>query len=1090
MHDETSPEIRRRRRRSPWAVLRVVALLLALPVVFACVAAIMLINTDVHAPGWIKSRIEGRATALMQGGTLEFGEIFVNIGKDLHPRVRLVDTQISDANGVQIARIPSVEGLMSPRGLLFQGDVLMQDVALFGAQINLNRAADGSVALAFGGGGGFDSAPSLVALLDQSDQFLDRPAFAALEQISASGLIINYIDARAGRAWTVDGGELKLDLRDNRTTVFGDFALLSGGADVTRLQLNYDSSRGSRAAQVGLSLTNARARDIATQTPALAWLSGVDAAITASLRSSLDEDGALGPLSAALDLGAGALQPNAATDPVTFESAKAYLTYDPATDLISFDQIELESAAGRINASGGAYLRDKVDGVPQALVAQFAFPDITLAEGDWYPDGLVLPPLSVDMRLRFDPFAVELGQVALVEGDTHVIGSGQIRATPDGWRAAIDLQADQMATERFTDLWPKTVKPRSRDWLARNVVGGTLRDAAVGIRIVQGERPVIAARYDFEDADITFMRTMPPISGAVGVGHMQDNQLILSLDRGFVTAPQGGRAELAGTTFKVLDTRTPGGDAELDLALSSTITAALSLLNREPFGFISKANQSVTMADGRVSVAGKVRFPLRKGVPPDQISYEIAADLRDMRSDTIIKDRDLRSNRMRLTADNAGMRITGPVSLDGIAADATWDKQFGSANAGKSQMRATVALSPRFLDAFNIALPDGTVTGSGQGDLVVDLTAGSPPAFRLTSNLRGIGVAIPPVGWRKPQSDGGDLVVAGTLGDVPQVATLKVSGGGLQAKGAVRLNADGTLDEARFTQVQIGNWLNAAITLRGRGSGNPVGVSIGQGRVDLRGAAFGAGGGNGGPLALRLERLQITEGIALHDFIGDFDGSGGFSGEFSGRVNGGPQMLGTVVPQNGRSAMRLRSDDAGGVVGAAGFVKNGVGGSLDLTLRPAGGAGTFDGDLKVRNLRVRDAPAMAALLDSISVVGLLRQLDGQGLAFDEVDATFRLTPSEVIVTQSSAVGPRLGISLDGIYTLASKQIDFQGVVSPFYLLNSIGAFLTRKGEGLIGFNFNLTGDASAPVVSVNPLSAFTPGMFREIFRRAPPKVTQ
>ena len=723
-------------------------------------------------------------------------------------------------------------------------------------------------------------------------------------------------------------------------------------------------------------------------------------------------------------------------------------------------------------------------------MAQLAFPDITLAQGDWYPDGLVVPPLSVDMRLRFDPFAVEFGKFTLVEGDTHVNGSGQISATQDGWRAAIDLHADQMASERFTAFWPKTLKKRSRDWLDRNVVGGMLRDAAVGIRAVQGERPVMAARFDFEEADVTFMRKMPPISGARGVGHMQDGQLIMSLDRGFVTAQQGGRAELAGTTFKVLDTRRPGGEAELNLVLNSTITAALSLLDREPFAFVTKANQSVTMAQGNASVTGQIRFPLVKGVPRDQISYEIAADLRDFRSDTIIKGRELRANRMRLTADNGGMQIAGPVNLDGVAADAIWDNRFGGANAGKSQMRAMVALSPRFLDTFNIALPDGAVTGSGQGDLIVDLAAGSPPAFSLMSDLRGIAMALPAVGWRKAPSEDGELLVTGTLGDVPQITTLEISGGGLQAKGAVALNGNGTLDEARFAQVQIGNWLDARVTLLGHGKGRPVGVSIGQGRVDLRGVAFGAGSSDAGPLALRLDRLQITEGIALHDFIGDFDGSGGFSGAFTGRVNGGPQVLGTVIPQNGRSAIRLQSDDAGGVVGAAGFMENGLGGLLDLTLRPARDAGTFDGDLLVRDLRVRDAPAIAALLDSISVVGLLRQLDGQGLAFDEVDATFRLTPSQVILTQSSAVGPGLGISLDGIYTLASKQIDFQGVVSPFYLLNGIGAFLTRKGEGLIGFNFNLTGTAAAPVVSVNPLSAFTPGMFREIFRRAPPEVTQ
>ena len=69
-------------------------------------------------------------------------------------------------------------------------------------------------------------------------------------------------------------------------------------------------------------------------------------------------------------------------------------------------------------------------------------------------------------------------------------------------------------------------------------------------------------------------------------------------------------------------------------------------------------------------------------------------------------------------------------------------------------------------------------------------------------------------------------------------------------------------------------------------------------------------------------------------------------------------------------------------------------------------------------------------------------------------------------------------------------MDFQGVISPVYLLNGIGSLLTRKGEGLIGFNFNLTGQTDNPNVLVNPLSALTPGMFRELFRRPPPQVSQ
>ena len=115
---------------------------------------------------------------------------------------------------------------------------------------------------------------------------------------------------------------------------------------------------------------------------------------------------------------------------------------------------------------------------------------------------------------------------------------------------------------------------------------------------------------------------------------------------------------------------------------------------------------------------------------------------------------------------------------------------------------------------------------------------------------------------------------------------------------------------------------------------------------------------------------------------------------------------------------------------------------------------------------------------------------GQGLAFDVVQADFRLTPDEIIVSRSSAVGASLGISMDGYYRNASRTMDFQGVVSPIYLLNGIGSILTRRGEGLVGFAFTLKGPTERPDVAVNPLSVLTPGMFRELFRRPPPTVTQ
>lgn len=66
----------------------------------------------------------------------------------------------------------------------------------------------------------------------------------------------------------------------------------------------------------------------------------------------------------------------------------------------------------------------------------------------------------------------------------------------------------------------------------------------------------------------------------------------------------------------------------------------------------------------------------------------------------------------------------------------------------------------------------------------------------------------------------------------------------------------------------------------------------------------------------------------------------------------------------------------------------------------------------------------------------------------------------------------------------------QGVISPVYLLNGFGAVLTRRGEGLFGFNYTLRGTADDPQVQVNPLSILTPGMFRELFRAPAPVLRQ
>ena len=51
-------------------------------------------------------------------------------------------------------------------------------------------------------------------------------------------------------------------------------------------------------------------------------------------------------------------------------------------------------------------------------------------------------------------------------------------------------------------------------------------------------------------------------------------------------------------------------------------------------------------------------------------------------------------------------------------------------------------------------------------------------------------------------------------------------------------------------------------------------------------------------------------------------------------------------------------------------------------------------------------------------------------------------------------------------------------------------FVSKKGEGVFGMTYTAKGNADEPNISVNPLSMFTPGIFRRIFEGRVPVEAQ
>ena len=1093
MSSDPTP-IRRKKRNflrsfGLWSVGITLVLVIAL-----CVSVLGMMGRTITAPDWVRSQISQRLNSTMSQVDIGFGAIEVTLNHGWRPQARVRNVVLRNTEGAQIIGFSEANVMLAMRPLL-RGQVKPKSISVSGVFATLLRDKDGKMSLRGGSAltGPSKEAANLPALIEQMDAAFELPEFSNLRTANIQALTLRYEDARAGRVWVVDGGRLRLSHDGGELTLSADLAVLSGGADVATFEANYTSKIGDKQAEFGINIANIAAQDISTQNPALAWLSVLRAPISGALRSGVDADGMLTPLNATLQIGAGAVQPTEAAKPIPFSSVRTYFTYHLDTQIIDFDELSVVSKWITASTDGQAFLSGLENGVLEELVGQFKLPAFVVNPNDVYEKPINFDGAEMDFQLKLDPFNLKVGRAQLVDQGQILKIYGELAADKTGWDFSANGQMDGLNPDRLLALWPDNVGIPTRRWISKNLLAGELQDLDVALRGGDDKRINTFISFNFDKAKLQFLDSMPPITQAKGHASMLSNRFVAAIDAGQVLAPQGGVIDVSGSAFVIPDVADKSGVVgEVKLVTDSTITAALALLNQPKLEVMDKAGLPVTLADGRANLEGTVTIPFRKGIKFKDIIYSAGGRLSSVTANGLVPDKQIAADALQIAATNSGVRIWGAGRIGAVPFDAEWSQAIGSGQAGNSQIKGKVELSERLIDEFNIGLPSGTLRGAGQGEITLQLNNGAAPAISLTSNLRGVEVLIPALGWRKAANAAGKLSLTGRLGKQPTIDDIILDAPGLTARGTIATRADGGLDKASFSRITVGNWLRVPVVLTGQGKGVPLKIDVSGGSLDLRSAEFGqgggAGGGEGGPMNLSLDKLQITDSLALTDMRGTFTTKAGLDGKFTAAINGGTRIQGQILPQNGRSAVKITSDNAGGVFASAGLLKQARYGDLTLTLLPVGKGGAFDGKLRIENTRIKDAPAIAALLNALSIVGLLEQMDGSGIHFREVEAAFRLTPSTMTLTAASAIGPSMGISMDGVYAVDSGTVDMQGVISPLFILNGIGSILTRKGEGLIGFNYTLSGPAKSPKVSLNPLSALTPGMFRDIFRSPSPKL--
>ncbi len=1079
--------------RGPWAMI--VTLVVLFVLVFG---ALGLTGKPIRLPVWLVAEAEarlnrslGRAAGVGPVSAVALGGAVVIVDRaDWTPKLVLEDLQVLKTGGGTLVSVPEAVVTLDGTAAL-QGEVRVSAVRLVGVQVALRRLPDGSFDIALGGGMPPMTFDSLAVGLRAFDGFFTRPSLAGLARIEAEALTLTIADERAGRTWQLGDGRLTVEPRPGGVAAELGLTVVGGAQTNARARAVVVTDRAAETARLTVAVDHVAAQDIARQANGLAWLALVEAEVsgqlTAALSISAAAPGPAGPIEAALTLGPGALRPEAGGAPVAFDRAAMSVAFDPARERLEVRDLTVESRTLRLSAEGHADVPGVIGGVPEMAIVQVAVRDLKID-----PEGLFATPAvfdggGIDLRVRRDPFTVEIGQASLRDGPRLLTVRGRVRAEPAGWNLALDLNLDRIDHRRLSQLWPLTLVPRTRAWFVNNVTEGELVDLEGGLRLKPGAEPQLAVSYQFADANVRLVKGLPPVRQGHGYAMLEASRYTLVMDQGEIRPPLGGTLDVSGSVLKIADVTQVPAVGDIALQSRGPLTATLSLLDEDPFLYMQKAGLPVDLGEGRAVFAASTRRPMAALPPGAQFPWAARGYVTDFRSTRLVPDRDMRAPRLEVTADPGQLRILGDITLDGVPFSGQLEQPLGP-DAGAGVVTARFPISADSTARLRLGLPQGALSGSATGDVTLTLPQGAAPQLRVTSSLQGLAVRIPEVGWSKPRNARATLTVEARLGAAPAVTRLALDAAGLQAEGSMTLLPRGGMGRMQLARLRAGDWLDGQAVLTGRGNASPA-VALTGGRVDLRrlpDGMGGAGGGAGAPISLSLDRVQISESIALTGVQGDLTTRGGVQGSFRGQVNGGQAVVGRLEPSAEGTAISVTSGNAGGVLSAAGIFPNARGGSLSMRVVPRGNG--WDGRIEVTDVRVRNTPVIAELINAISVVGLLDQLNGQGLYFGSAEADFRLTAGGVDVRRGSAIGASLGVSMAGIYDFGRERLDMRGVVSPIYLLNGIGSIFSRRGEGLFGFNYRLTGTPDNPQVSVNPLSILTPGMFRELFRAPPPRI--
>lgn len=1010
-------------------------------------------------------------------------------------RLLLENVAVGNPDDPASATLPTVDVIFFPQDFA-AGKAGPRRILVDGARLQIVRRADLKLELKLGGAG--DERANAFRALTGGRYF--RQAFERAELRNVS---IDFLDKATGRKWFGRNGAVNVSRTDEGYS-----------ADA-----NTDFNFGEQAASLEMRSTYKLNEDIiaalvtvdkAPVGDLLTVFFGSDAEpltspISGSAAIELSSGGAVRSSHIDLSAGAGRLTIGEWSTPI--EKFDAIANFDPARNEFTVENIAWSGGVGAGAFKGLIALTPKEK---ERGVAKVNF-DLTALDVTLDLSNALEAPLKID-EAKFvggydvDAKSLDISTLGAKFLDLSLDGAVFIARNEDEKsliKASVTL-GDRLGPATLLKFWPTSLADGARDFIATRMRGGILSEVEFLVDLQTGAigddggipDEALAISFRADGAEVDYAPGMTTMKGVSGKGILRGNSFRFDAEKASVGAVKifNGEVEIPVMVPK-------GEPAYFRFAAEGDAGDMLAILDEEPLSVLKESQFKADQFSGPVRARAEIVRPNLRVAPPESYQYKGKATFANLKVENIIGDATLTGAKGDLDLKTEGMAIKGEAMVADAEVTIDWRQRFFG-DGDKTKISVAGKASAAAADLLGI--PTRQMV---QGDVPFTADAvGGVDALRrmdVTADFTDAVLVSAPLGWIKPagiKAQGTATVLYAKTGN--EISAFTLDAEGASVSGSAAFDPNGAI---RAFDMPVFKLVNAA-DLSMNGERDEEGVLA----INVEGAYLNAdelvrtfideGAGEGAnsatKLTAKIDKLAMRGGADYSDAMLDFARNADHieTLHLSAAGADGAPLSADLKPSDGGGAYTIeaQSDDVGSMLAAIfglSSVKGGTG-RLDFAFTPGDKNAPGEGALEAHDLRVVKAPLFAKIFAAGSLTGLSDLLNGEGIELKNAMARFTIAKGEVTVHESRATGPSVGITAKGAFDLeGDKTIALKGAVAPAYGVNSLlgktpvigGLFVSRKGEGLLALSYDVGGSASEPRVTVNPLSAFTPGVFRRMF---------